>query len=87
MPYGVKISPAAGRQIRKLPREAQERFVEIALSLKDDPRPHGSKKLTAQPGHYRLRFGDYRIVYQVDDANHIVIVLLVGHRKDVYRFD
>jgi len=87
MPYEVKISPAARRKIKRLPREVQAQFAEVALSLRDNPRPPGSKKLKIRPGRYRLRFGDYRIVYQVDDANQSVIVLIVGHRKEVYRFD
>jgi mRNA interferase RelE/StbE len=86
MPYEVKISPAAIRKIKRLPREVQAQFVEVALSLRDNPRPPGSKKLKINPG-YRLRFGNYRIVYQVDDANQSVIVLIVGHRKEVYRSD
>lgn len=87
MSYKVSISPAAKRQIKKLPREAQGAFIDLAITLRNDPRPYGCIKLKARPGCYRLRFGDYRIVYQVDDESHSVIILLVGHRKDVYRSD
>jgi mRNA interferase RelE/StbE len=53
-------------------------------SLKDNPRPPGSLKLTAQEG-YRLRSGDYRIIYRIDDKEKIVFIYRIKHRKDVYR--
>jgi mRNA interferase RelE/StbE len=55
------------------------------LALADDPRPHGSEKLKGSRDQYRLRVGTYRVIYEIRDDRLIVLVLRIGHRKDVYR--
>jgi mRNA interferase RelE/StbE len=83
--YTVEVTPAAGRQIRKLGRTAQERVLARIEKLEEDPRPHDASKLQTPEELYRIRVSDYRIVYQVEDDRLIVLIVRVGNRKEVYR--
>jgi mRNA interferase RelE/StbE len=84
--YTVYFVPAADRSLRKLPDVVQRRIVRAVETLADDPRPPGAKKLAGQAENlWRIRFGDYRIVYQIQDERLTVLVLRVGHRGDIYR--
>ena len=86
MPYSVRISPAADREIRKLDRPIQSRILKRLDGLMMDPRPNGVEKLVGSDvPRYRVRVGDYRIVYRIDDQVLTVLVLKVGHRKEIYR--
>lgn len=87
MPYQIEFAPAARRQIKKLPKAAQSAIVARLEALAEHPRPPGCKKLSGEEHLYRIRTGDYRIVYQVQDARLMVMVIRVGDRKDVYRGD
>ncbi len=82
--YRLEVSHTAHRQISRLPAETQERVNKAIAVLAENPRPPGSKKLTAREG-YRVRVGDYRILYQVDDRTKLVIIYRVMSRADVYR--
>ena len=82
--YRLEVSHTAHRQIRKLPAETQERVNQAIARLAENPRPPGAKKLTAREGH-RVRVGDYRILYHVDDAAKVVVVYRVMPRANVYR--
>jgi mRNA interferase RelE/StbE len=82
--YRLEVSHTAHRQIRRLPAQTQERVNRVIASLAENPRPPGTKKLTAREG-YRVRVGDYRILYQVDDGAKVVTVYRVMVRGDVYR--
>ncbi len=83
--YAVKIAPTAERQIKKLPRSEQSRVITCLESLTTNPRPAGVEKLSQQPGLWRVRVGDYRVIYAIEKASAVVIVLIVRHRKDAYR--
>jgi len=82
--YRLLIKPSAGKEIEALPKQDRRRMVAKITSLARDPRPPGSEKLS---GHdrYRLRQGNYRILYEIQDLDLIVVVVKVGHRRDVYR--
>ena len=82
--YRLLIKPSAGKEIEALPKQDRRRIVAKITSLSRDPRPPGSEKLS---GHdrYRLRQGNYRILYEIQDLALIVVVVKVGHRRDVYR--
>ena len=82
--YRLEVSHTAHRQIRKLPAQTQERVNQAIARLAEDPRPPGVKKLVAREG-YRVRVGDYRILYHVDDRAKLVVVYRVMPREDVYR--
>ena len=82
--YRLLIKPSAGKEIEALPKQNRRRIVAKITSLSRDPRPPGCEKLS---GHdqYRLRQGNYRILYEIQDLDLIVVVVKVGHRRDVYR--
>jgi mRNA interferase RelE/StbE len=85
MAYRVEVKASAVKEIAALPKRDQRRVVSAIDALADDPRPHGVRKLAGSENVYRVRVGDYRIVYQVFDDVLIVHVVRVGHRRDVYR--
>ena len=84
MSYAVFILRRAQRELRSLRTSAYERVREAVGDLSDDPRPSGCRRLTGREG-WRIRVGDYRVIYEIDDAERTVTVLHVGHRRDVYR--
>ena len=85
MKYQIEVAPAAFRVMKKLDRHAQARIQAAIELLADNPRPPGAKKLIGGEGEWRVRTGDYRIVYEIDDGILLVLVIAVGHRRDVYR--
>ena len=84
MKYEIKIKPSAEREIRDLPDSILRRVHARIESLADNPRPRGCVKLTQMEG-YRVRVGNYRIVYTIDDATQIIEIIAVEHRRQVYR--
>jgi mRNA interferase RelE/StbE len=85
MAYGVNVAPSARRQLRRLPRAAQGRILDTMEALGTYPRPRGAVKLEASLHLYRVRVGDYRIIYRISDNDSSVLVLKIGHRGDVYK--
>ncbi len=83
MRYQVLILRRAQKELQDLPDKEYERARDAIWSLIEQPRPHGCRKLVGRDG-WRIRVGNYRIIYEVDDAANIVTVLHVGHRRDVY---
>jgi mRNA interferase RelE/StbE len=83
--HRIQIAPSAVRQLRKLPAPVRGRIVEHIEALAIGPRPRGSTKLQGEDELYRIRVGDYRVIYAVRDEELIVLVLRVGHRREVYR--
>jgi mRNA interferase RelE/StbE len=84
MRYEVLILRGAQKELAQLPGEAYDRVRDAIRALSQNPRPAGSVKLTGRDG-WRIRVGDYRVIYEVDDQEGAVTVLHVGHRRDVYR--
>ncbi len=83
--YVVYFKPSAHKALRKLPESVQKRIVAAVEGLQDDPRPPGSVKLSGELDIWRIRVGDYRVVYTIDDDDLIVLYVRIAHRKDVYR--
>ena len=83
--YTIEFASAADRQLRKLPRHAQERLKPAIDALRLDPRPVGMVKLTGEWNQWRIRVGDYRVVYEIHDGRLLVLVVRVEHRRGVYR--
>lgn len=77
--YSVRIKPSAAKELEKVPVEQRRRIARKILLLGDNPRPHGCEKLTGDD-LYRIRQGDYRVVYSIEDDVLIVLVVRVGHR-------
>jgi mRNA interferase RelE/StbE len=85
MAYRIEFTHRACKQFKSLSREVQLRLRPRIESLAKNPRPRGVKKLADSESIYRLRDGDYRVVYQVQDKVLLVLVLKIGHRREVYR--
>jgi mRNA interferase RelE/StbE len=83
--YRVVILPRAQKQIRSIPSRIVEIIEEKLRSLAENPRPAGCKKLRGRDEAWRTRVGDYRIIYEIDDAQTTVTVAKVGHRSEIYR--
>ncbi len=85
MTYRIEVAPGAARQLRKLDPAARRRVQAAVELLADQPRPSGAKKLVGGDGEWRVRTGDFRIVYEIHDEVLLVLVVAVGHRRDVYQ--
>ena len=83
--YTLLIRLSAERDLRRLPHDPFERVNERILSLCEYPRPHGVRKLAGAQEGWRVRVGDYRILYQIDDDAQTMTIVRVKHRRDAYR--
>jgi mRNA interferase RelE/StbE len=84
--YSLSIKRAAAQELEAVAqRSDRQRLVARIEALAEDPRPAGCEKLAGQSDRYRVRQGDYRVVYSVDDAERVVLIVKVGHRREVYR--
>ena len=83
--FDIRISRVAERQLQKLPSDGRARVVRAVRALADDPVPRGSRRLTGYDDVFRIRIGPYRVLYSVTASTLTVLVLKIGHRKDVYR--
>ena len=83
-PYRIEVRPAALRALRHIDPDIRPRIEGAIVLLAQDPRPPASRPLRGQPG-YRVRVGDYRILYTVQDDVLLIVVVTLGHRRDVYR--
>lgn len=82
--YVVEFTPRAKRELEKLPKLIQQRLRPRIDALAGDPRPPGVKALAGVADRWRIRVGDYRVVYTIKDEVLLVLVLRIGHRRDVY---
>ena len=83
MAYEVQFEKKAFKQLEKLTEETVEAILEAIEGLEIEPRPAGCKKLKGREA-YRIRIGDYRVIYEIFDNKLLVLVVTIGHRKDVY---
>ena len=82
--YRLLIKPSAAKELEALPRKDRQRIVTKIRKLSDEPRPSGCERLTGQD-LYRVRQGNYRVLYSVQDADSVVVIIMIGHRREVYR--
>ena len=82
--YKILIKKSAAGELGKIPRKDLEKIVRRVRDLEQDPRPSGCRKLSGKD-KYRLRQGDYRIVYAADDSRRIVEIYKIGNRREIYR--
>lgn len=82
--YKIRIKPSAVKELEKLPKKALQKIVTKIKSLSDDPRSPGCEKLSGEE-KYRIRQGNYRIVYAIEDDILVIFVVKIGHRRDVYK--
>jgi len=85
MLYQIVITHPARKQLHKLPAMICERITLAIDGLAVEPRPHGVESVKGLPGTYRIRVGDYRIIYSIQDEKLLILVVRIGHRRDVYR--
>jgi len=84
MTYSLSILRRAQKELAQLPTAAYQRVRDAIRELSDQPRPPGCRKLTGREG-WRIRVGDYRVIYEIDDSQRQVTVVAIGNRRDVYR--
>lgn len=84
MTYYIEILRSAQKQLRKIVKQDQGRIISAIEALASNPRPVGTKKLTGRPA-WRIRIGDYRVIYEIQDNKLIILVVYIGHRREVYR--
>jgi mRNA interferase RelE/StbE len=85
MRYEIIIKPAAEKSLDRIPKPNRSRIADALEKLRNNPRPPGVLKMSGAENLWRIRIGDYRVVYEIHDDRLIVLVLRVAHRKDVYR--
>jgi mRNA interferase RelE/StbE len=83
--YRISLSPWAARQLRKFDPQVRRRIQGVLELLAVEPRPPAAARLVGGAGEWRVRTGDYRIVYEIEDRAPLVLVLRVGHRREIYR--
>lgn len=85
MAYRIEVKPSAADALAKIPHPHRRRIARKIDRLADNPRPRGATVLEGRFGLYRIRVGDYRVVYQIHDVALLVLVVRIGSRGDVYR--
>jgi mRNA interferase RelE/StbE len=85
MPYAVEIRDSAAKVLATLGKKQRRQIAARIDGLADNPRPRGSERLRGAEDLYRIRSGDYRIIHQVTEARLLVLVIRIGHRREVYR--
>lgn len=83
--YAVELLPSAGRELAKLERDVQSRIARRLDRLAADPRPKDAVKLRGADDVYRVRVGDHRILYRIEDQRLAILIIRIGHRREVYR--
>lgn len=84
MAYRVRFAQPVAKELRRIDRREAKRLVEAAETLAGDPRPSGSQKVQGTP-YMRIRVGNYRVIYEIRDEDLVVLVVRIGHRREVYR--
>ena len=85
MAYAVEFLKTAEKELAALPKDAQRQIARKIDALRENPRPPGAKLLHSNARLYRLRVGDYRVIYSIEDRRLLILVIKMGHRKDVYK--
>jgi mRNA interferase RelE/StbE len=83
--YKIEVSATAERQLKKIRREDTIGILRSISLLADEPRPSGCRKLSGYDDIYRIRIGNYRVIYEIDGKRIIIVILKIGHRREVYR--
>ena len=84
MTYQIVLAPSSARQLRKFDPDIRRRIQAVLELLAENPRPPAATQLVGGAGEWRVRTGDYRVIYEIDDGRLLILVLRMGHRRDVY---
>ncbi|MFE4195674.1 type II toxin-antitoxin system RelE/ParE family toxin [Paenarthrobacter sp. NPDC056912] len=82
--YRVEFSSAAAKQIRKLEAQVRRKVLLAIAELETNPRPDGVEKLSAESNAWRIRIGDYRVLYEIHDRELVIVIFRAAHRREVY---
>jgi mRNA interferase RelE/StbE len=85
MKYELIIKPSAEKSLDRIPKPTRKRILDALEALQTNPRPSGAMKMSGEENLWRIRVGDYRIVYEIHDGRLVVLVIRIAHRKDIYR--
>jgi mRNA interferase RelE/StbE len=85
MVYEIFIEKKAEKDLRRLPKNYQNKIIQKILNLKDNPKPIEARKITSSENYYRVRVGDYRIIYEINYKEKRINIFRVRHRKEAYR--
>ncbi len=85
MAYSILVRPAAARDLKVLSPEIRKRIDKVIDRLSNDPRPSGSRKLVGFEDEWRVRVGDYRVLYLIRDSDRQVVIARIAHRREAYR--
>jgi mRNA interferase RelE/StbE len=83
--YRIEVSATAERQLKKIRREDAVRILRSISLLAREPRPDGCRKMSGYDHFYRIRVGNYRVIYEIDGKRIVVVILKIGHRREIYR--
>jgi mRNA interferase RelE/StbE len=83
--FEIEVTRSAEKRLRALPRNDQKRLAKAMLALSENPRPRGARKLSGYEDIYRIRVGNYRVLYSLEQGRLVILILKIGHRSDVYR--
>ena len=84
MAYEISFKPAAKRQLKKITKGDARKIITAIEKLATDPRPHGFTPLSENPRLCRIRIGEFRVIYHIGDKELVVLIIIIGHRKDIY---
>lgn len=85
MNYRIQVDTSLEKVLKKIPHKDAKKIRDHIRALADTPRPHGVEKLSGEENLYRIRCGDYRIIYSIHDHILLILIVSVGHRKEIYR--
>lgn len=85
MQYQIEFNKTASKELLKINTQDRNRIVTKVSNLTADPLPHGSKKLVGLNNYHRIRVGNYRVIYKIENDRLVILVIAVGHRREVYR--
>ena len=84
--YNLELKRSAVRELDSVePKAQRQRIVARVRALASEPRPAGAQKLAGEAARFRLRQGDYRILYEIDDSERRIVIVRIGHRREIYR--
>ncbi len=81
----IELTRATVKALRRLPDTPRKRLEQAIAGLRDHPRPHGCLPLSGRENTWRVRVGDYRVVYEIHDQRLLIVIIRVAHRRDIYR--
>ena len=85
MPYSLEYTTSAWKEFKALEPAIQKRIAEKVVALADNPLPAGVRKLQGLDNHFRIRVGDYRVIYRVEAKRVVVVIVRIRHRREIYR--